>query len=225
MTREERASAIVEGCAATWDFPDSGPRPAVILGTDERVSRKPKVNVLLCSSHRAARKPELFEVLLDQSDGLDWETVCKCDLLYAAPASQIEEKRGTVGLARRREIAIRIIRGVGLAGCEAVRKAVGSRAGRRIAPNFSKCHALRVAETSASHSSAAAGRLAELAVQGGRLRFWEVFLDRFDAVAAFAEGGNPQGSGFGAAESGHDGGVGVNGGGADFDFVFARGLA
>lgn len=100
----------------TWDFPNVGPHPAVILGTDERVRHKPTVNVLLCSTQRATRKPEPFEVILDASDGLNWETLCKCDLLYAAPAHAITHKRGEVSIARRREIAMKAIRGLGFAG-------------------------------------------------------------------------------------------------------------
>lgn len=100
----------------TWDFPDAGPHPAVILGTDERVKHKPKVNVLLCSSQRATRVPELHELILDASDGLDWATLCKCDLLYAVPAKQLSQKRGVVGMARRKEIAARVIRALGFAG-------------------------------------------------------------------------------------------------------------
>ena len=100
----------------TWDFPEVGPHPAVILATDDRLKNKPKVNVLLCSTQRVNRPPESLEVILDASDGLDWETLCKCDLLFAAPVSQLSRKRGTVSSPRRREIAIRVIRGLGLAG-------------------------------------------------------------------------------------------------------------
>ena len=100
----------------TWDFPGIGPHPAVILGHVDRVKNKPTVNLLLCSSHRVNRQPDLFEVLLDASDGLDWETLCKCDLLYAAPADALTHKRGSVSTQRRREIAARVIRGLGLAG-------------------------------------------------------------------------------------------------------------
>jgi hypothetical protein len=100
----------------TWDFPGIGPHPAVILGNSDRVKNKPTVNVLLCSSHRAMRQPDLYEVMLDHSDGLDWETLCKCDLLYAAPAEELTRKRGVVALQRRREITARVIRGLGLAG-------------------------------------------------------------------------------------------------------------
>jgi mRNA-degrading endonuclease toxin of MazEF toxin-antitoxin module len=100
----------------TWSFPDAGTHPAVILGTDERLRNKAKVNVLLCSSHRATRGPELHEVILDQSDGLDWATLCKCDLVYAVPLGQLTNRRGTVTPARRSQIAERIIRALGFAG-------------------------------------------------------------------------------------------------------------
>jgi mRNA-degrading endonuclease toxin of MazEF toxin-antitoxin module len=100
----------------TWNFPEAGPHPAVILGTDERVKNKPKVNVLLCSSQRAKRTAELHEVILDSADGMEWATICKCDLLYAVPQDQLKQKRGSVGTRRRREIAARVIRALGLAG-------------------------------------------------------------------------------------------------------------
>lgn len=100
----------------TWNFPEAGPHPAVILGTDERVKNKPKVNVLLCSSQRAKRSAEMHEVILDTEDGLNWATICKCDLLYAVPQSELTQKRGVVVVQRRREIAARVIRSLGFAG-------------------------------------------------------------------------------------------------------------
>jgi hypothetical protein len=100
----------------TWSFPDAGAHPAVILGTDERLRHKPKVNVLLCSSQRATRRPELHEVILDDADGLDWAMLCKCDLVYAVPAAQLSHRRGTVTPERRPQIAERVIRALGFAG-------------------------------------------------------------------------------------------------------------
>jgi mRNA-degrading endonuclease toxin of MazEF toxin-antitoxin module len=100
----------------TWKFPDAGEHPAVLLGTEERVRLKPRVSVILCSSQRATRKPELHEVVLDQADGLDWATLCKCDVVYAAPKSELVKRRGRVTTERRRAIAERVIRGLGLAG-------------------------------------------------------------------------------------------------------------
>lgn len=100
----------------TWDFPHAGEHPAVVLGAEERVRNKPMVNVLLCSSQRATRSPKVHEVILDSADGLDWPTLCKCDFIYSVPIEQLSRSRGTVAPSRRREIAARVIRGLGLAG-------------------------------------------------------------------------------------------------------------
>jgi mRNA-degrading endonuclease toxin of MazEF toxin-antitoxin module len=100
----------------TWSFPGAESHPAVVLGTEARLANKPKVNVLFCSSQRAARKPESFETILDEADGLNWETLCKCDLVFAVPKEQLTHKRGTVSAARRRQIAERVIRALGFAG-------------------------------------------------------------------------------------------------------------
>ncbi len=99
----------------TWRFPDAGEHPAVVLGTDERVRLKPCVCVILCSTHRAARKPEVPEVILDEADGLDWETFCKCDVVYAASRRELVKRRGSVTAEGRRAIAERVIRSLGLA--------------------------------------------------------------------------------------------------------------
>jgi hypothetical protein len=100
----------------SWNFPDAGPHPAVVLGMDDRVKNKPMVNVLLCSSQRATRGAKEIEVILDTADGLDWPTLCKCDLVYSVLATELSRPRGTVSHPRRREIAVRVIRGLGLAG-------------------------------------------------------------------------------------------------------------
>ena len=100
----------------TWEFPDAEARPAVILGTETRLANKPKVNVLFCSGKRAGRKAEALEVILDTADGLDWETLCKCDLVFAVSKEELTRKRGLVTQERRRQIAERVIRSLGLAG-------------------------------------------------------------------------------------------------------------
>jgi mRNA-degrading endonuclease toxin of MazEF toxin-antitoxin module len=100
----------------TWEFPGADRHPAVILGTEARLANKPKVNVLFCSSKRAAREAEALEIILDEADGLDWETLCKCDLVFAVPKEQLTRRRGSVTLHRRRQIAERLIRALGLAG-------------------------------------------------------------------------------------------------------------
>ncbi|MBI2927006.1 MAG: type II toxin-antitoxin system PemK/MazF family toxin [Verrucomicrobia bacterium] len=93
----------------TYDFPEAGPHPAVIVSSPERTSRKPWVSVLLGSSQQASRPPNAAEVLLNGADGLDWETLLKCDLIHAVKKSDLRSKRGTVNPARRRQIVQRMI--------------------------------------------------------------------------------------------------------------------
>jgi hypothetical protein len=54
--------------------------------------------------------------MLNGAHGLDWETLCRCDLLYAVEKAQLTQRRGQVSVARRRAIAERVIRSLGLAG-------------------------------------------------------------------------------------------------------------
>jgi len=75
----------------------------------DRISRKPDINVLKCSSHRATRSVEANELLLDQADGLDWPTLCACDLIFAVDKAELTDRRGSVTPARRRAIVSHII--------------------------------------------------------------------------------------------------------------------
>ena len=100
----------------TWEFPGADAHPAVVLGTETRLANKPRVNVLFCSSKRTTRGPEATEIVLDQEDGLDWETLCKCDLVFSVTKSELTQKRGSVTHERRRQIAERVIRALGFAG-------------------------------------------------------------------------------------------------------------
>lgn len=81
-----------------------GMRPVVIVSHPARAARKDFVEVLDCSSRRASRPARENEVLLDQADGLDWETFCKCDLIIAVPRMELKRARGSVVLERRRQI-------------------------------------------------------------------------------------------------------------------------
>jgi hypothetical protein len=68
------------------------------------VANKPEVTVLMCASQQAARPAEPHEVLLDQADGLNWPTLCKCDLLYAVKKSALTRFRGVVTAERKQQI-------------------------------------------------------------------------------------------------------------------------
>lgn len=88
----------------TCDFADAGPHPAVVISHPDRVARAPLVNVLIASSQRATRSPRENEVMLNGADGLDWETLVRCDLMYLIEKTALYRRRGNVGISRRRAI-------------------------------------------------------------------------------------------------------------------------
>jgi mRNA-degrading endonuclease toxin of MazEF toxin-antitoxin module len=94
-----------------WEFPH-GAHPAVIVSPEARCVNEQieTVNVLGCSSKRATRQAEAHETLLDREDGLDWETLCRCDVLYLAKKTELKRRRGALTYERRRQIGQRIIR-------------------------------------------------------------------------------------------------------------------
>ena len=90
--------------------------PAVVVSHPQRIANKPEVTILLCSSKEASRAARPHEVILDSADGLDWPTLCKCDLLYTVPKAALASIRGTVTPERRREIIATINRAMGWVG-------------------------------------------------------------------------------------------------------------
>lgn len=93
-----------------WRFPH-GTHPAVVVSPAARCDNPDieTVNVVGCSSKPAGRSAEAHEVILDQADGLDWPTLCRCDVLYLARKSELESKRGSVSRERRRLMGQKII--------------------------------------------------------------------------------------------------------------------
>lgn len=100
-------------CPFPW-----GEHPAVIVSNPERVARKPQIVVLSCQTMRANtyRDPQGNESLLDEADGMDWKTLCRCDLLWTIDKSILIRRRGEVQPERRRDIARKIIQGLAIAG-------------------------------------------------------------------------------------------------------------
>ena len=92
----------------TYDFPSAGPHPAVILSHPDRVANASHVNVLICSSQRAGRLPKEHEVRLNGADGLEWETLCRCDVIWLAEKTRLISRRGAVSRVRRRQIVNKI---------------------------------------------------------------------------------------------------------------------
>jgi len=85
------------------------PHPAVIVSNPDRVANKAEVEVLMCSSKMAARAAQPGEILLDESDGLDWPTICKCDLIHAVKKYDLKNRRGEVSKNRRAQIVRTVI--------------------------------------------------------------------------------------------------------------------
>ena len=105
-----------------WDvveFPFAwGTHPAVVVSNAQRCARKPEIVVLACRTMRpeTTRGAEANEAMLDAEDGLDWKTLCRCDLLFTVSKDKLTRKRGRVSAERQRDIGRRIIQGLALAG-------------------------------------------------------------------------------------------------------------
>jgi len=85
------------------------PHPAVIISNPDRIARKPEVEVLMCSSRPAGRAALPGEIVLDAADGLDWPTICKCDLIHAVKKADLSRPRGSVSPERRAHLVRMII--------------------------------------------------------------------------------------------------------------------
>lgn len=86
-----------------------GLHPVVVISHPARAARKEFVEILDCATQRPTRVPQDHEVALDQADGLDWPTFCKCDCIYAVPRNELKKRRGNVTLERRRQIVRTLI--------------------------------------------------------------------------------------------------------------------
>jgi mRNA-degrading endonuclease toxin of MazEF toxin-antitoxin module len=96
-----------------WMFPfDKEKRhPAVVISNEETCQNSDieEVNVLLCTSARVNRIAKLTEEVLDESDGLDWKTMVRCDKIFLLPKAQFQERKGTVTEERRCLIARKLV--------------------------------------------------------------------------------------------------------------------
>lgn len=98
-----------------WVFPH-GSHPCIIVSPTARCQNPDfsTVNVLACQSQRAQRQPRENELVIDQADGMDWETLVRCDFIWAVHKSELNQARGKVGAERRRAIGQKLIRIFGL---------------------------------------------------------------------------------------------------------------
>ena len=99
-----------------WDiflfpFGQEKRHPAVIISNDEvcQNSDIEEVNALLCTSAKVNRGPKRTEEVLDESDGLDWKTMVRCDKIHLLPKDKFQERKGSVTEERRYLIARKIV--------------------------------------------------------------------------------------------------------------------
>ena len=90
-----------------FHFPTKGEHPVVLISHTDFCAQS-IVDVLYCTSQRQSRSPKSFEVLLDQADGLDWETFCDCSILWSVPAAGLFAKRGQVTVERQGAIRAKL---------------------------------------------------------------------------------------------------------------------
>ncbi len=92
----------------TFDFTSENTHPVVVVSNNARIATPDleRVNVLFCTTLRRsdrtrAENLKKNEVLLDEADGLDWLTICKCDAMHFVPKSALYGRRGNVTPSRR----------------------------------------------------------------------------------------------------------------------------
>ena len=97
----------------------TGPHPVRFwFPASARIDAKQEVVVLKCTTMQpaTARAAKENEAILDQADGMDWKTLCRCDLLFTVPKATLTRQRGFVSVERQRDIARKIIQGLAIAG-------------------------------------------------------------------------------------------------------------
>jgi hypothetical protein len=101
-----------------WTGELYGPHPVVLVSCQARIDAKQEVVVLKCTTMQpaAARAAKENETILDHADGMDWKTLCRCDLLFTVSKAALTHRRGFVSVERQRDIARKIIQGLAIAG-------------------------------------------------------------------------------------------------------------
>jgi hypothetical protein len=102
-------------CPFPWEE-----HPAVIISNAVRVNLKEEIVVLSCRTMQPGsfRDPTEAECLLDQADGMDWKTLCRCDMLYTIKKSVLIRSRGEVTFERKGKLRERYSRDWLLRDCE-----------------------------------------------------------------------------------------------------------
>ena len=90
--------------------------PAVILSGPDVLSdpRQLRCNALVGTKKLPASSALPHQVLLDQADGLEFQTLVNCAVVYVVRKNAILREAGVVGHARRAELARKVRASLGL---------------------------------------------------------------------------------------------------------------
>ncbi len=89
---------------------DKDAHPAVVISCEEdcRAPEFLRVNVLYGSKRSPATAVEPWQILLNGSDGLDFQTAVDCGVFYLVSKDACSSPLGSVSLERRRQIGRKI---------------------------------------------------------------------------------------------------------------------
>src|SRR5512140_2580338 len=74
----------------------------MLVSCQARIDAKPEVVVLACRTMRSGkeREPRANEALLDEADGLELRSLCRCDLLFTLESPSLGKRRDFSQLLR-----------------------------------------------------------------------------------------------------------------------------
>src|SRR5436190_21091980 len=95
-----------------------GPHPCVLVSCQARIDAKPQVVVLKCTSMKPGqeRRARENETVLDEEDGMNWKTLCRCDLLFTFAKTSFSQWPGQVTPDRGRDTVGKIYKGLAIPG-------------------------------------------------------------------------------------------------------------
>lgn len=94
------------------DEKDATGHPAVVLSSADIMAdpRQQRFNVVAGTKKQPAEQARNHQVILDETDGMEFTTLIDCSLVYVARKSSVLRASGSVTVHRRQQIQ-RILRG------------------------------------------------------------------------------------------------------------------
>ena len=95
---------------------DSAGHPGVVLSPEDMLDdeKQLRFNVLVGTKKQPAEKARQNNVVLNEDDGLSFQTLVDCSLVYMVRKSQVKERLGVVAYDRRQEIKRKVRAHLGL---------------------------------------------------------------------------------------------------------------